>query len=185
LLFCRFRPARPAFATARRQPRLIYYGRQRGRGGETEAATARIFPALDFLAALCTHVPDSGQQLVRYYGAFSNARRVSAEAPASAFAHPADPQPRRQVDSDSGEEFARARRRSWARLIKKLYEADPLVCPRCSGPLTIISLIGDSPVIEKILRHLKLWDRPERPRPRHAGRSIEYDEEIANLDEAG
>jgi hypothetical protein len=22
---------------------------------------------LDFLAALCTHVPDSGQQLVRYY----------------------------------------------------------------------------------------------------------------------
>jgi hypothetical protein len=70
-------------------------------------------------------------------------------------------------------------------LIKKVYEADPLVCPRCSGPLTIISLIGDSPVIEKILRHLKLWDRPERPPPQPARRSIEYDEEIADLDEAG
>jgi hypothetical protein len=115
----------------------------------------------------------------------SNARRVSAAAPASASAHPADPQPRRQDDSDSGEVFARARRRSWAPLIKKVYEADPLVCPRCSGPLTIISLIGDSPVIEKILRHLKLWDRPERPPPRPARRSIEYDEEIADLDEAG
>ncbi|MBZ5500568.1 MAG: hypothetical protein LAP85_29610, partial [Acidobacteriia bacterium] len=96
----------------------------------------------------------------------SNARRVSAEAPASASAHPADPQPRRADDSDSGEEFARGRRRSWARLIKKVYEADPLVCPRCCGPLKIISLIGDGLVIEKILRHLKLWDRPERPPPR-------------------
>jgi hypothetical protein len=38
---------------------------------------------------------------------------------------------------------------------------------------------------QKILRHLKLWDRPERPPPRPAGRSIEYDEEIANFDEAG
>jgi hypothetical protein len=70
-------------------------------------------------------------------------------------------------------------------LKKKVYEADPMVCPRCSGPLKIISLIGDSPVIEKILRHLKLWDRPERPPPRPGRRSIEYDEEIADFDEAG
>ncbi len=164
---------------------VIYYGRQCGRCGDAEASPARIFPALDFLAALCTLVPDSRQQLVRYYGTFSNARRVSAEAPPPASAHPADPQARRQDDSDSGEEFARGRRRSWARLIKKVYEADQLVCPRCSGALKIISLIGDGPVIEKILRHLKLWDRPERPPPRPAGRSISYDEEIAGLDAAG
>jgi hypothetical protein len=48
-----------------------------------------------------------------------------------------------------------------------------LVCSRWRGPLTIISLIGDGPVIEKILRHLKLWDRPERPPPRPAMRSIQ------------
>ena len=71
-----------------------------------------------------------------------------------------------------------------ARLIKRVYEADPLVCPRCSGPLKIISLIGDGPVIEKILRHLKLWDRPERPPPRPAVRSIQYDEPIVELDDA-
>ena len=88
-------------------------------------------------------------------------------------------------DSDSGEEFARGRRRSWARLIKRVYEADPLVCPRCFGPLKIISLIGDAPVIEKILRHLKLWDRPEHPRPPPAAQWVHYDEEIVDPDDAG
>jgi hypothetical protein len=133
---------------------VIYYGRQRGPCGD--ALPARIFPALDFLAALCTHVPDSGQQLIRYYGAWSNARQVSARAAASAPSPAAEAPGRHRDDYDSAEEFARARRRSWARLIKKVYQADPLVCPRCSGPLKIISLIGDAPVIEKILRHLKL-----------------------------
>jgi hypothetical protein len=163
---------------------VIYYGRQRGQCGDAEPSPARIFPALDFLAALCAHVPDQGQRLVRYYGAFSNACRLLAQTPASPSAQPANLQLRRLDDSDSGEEFARGRRRSWARLIKKVYEADPLVCPRCAGPLKIISLIGDGPVIEKILRHLKLWDRPERP-PRPAKRSIQYDEEFAGFDETG
>jgi hypothetical protein len=164
---------------------VICYGPQRSRCGDAQASPARIFPALDFLAGLCTHVPDAGQQLVRYYGAFSNARRTSPGAPASGLAPPDGVQAMNQQDSDGGEEFARGRRRSWARLIKKVYEADPLVCPRCSGPLTIISLIGDGPVIDKILRHLKLWDRPERPPPPPAARSIHYDEEIVDLDEAG
>jgi hypothetical protein len=80
-----------------------------------------------------------------------------------------------QDGSDSGAEFARKRRRSWARLIKKVYEADPLVCPRCSSPLKIISLIDDGPVIEKILRHLKLWDRPERPPPSPPPAAFHYE----------
>ena len=164
---------------------VIYYGRQRGRCGDREASPARIFPALDFLAALCTHVPDCRQQLVRYYGAFSNAHPVSARAPSSASAPLAGVEGSHQDNSDSRQEFARRRRRSWARLIKKVFEADPLVCPRCSGPLKIISLIGDGPVIEKILRHLKLWNRPERPPPPAPERSIQYDHEIAEFDEAG
>ena len=127
---------------------VIYYGRQRGCWGDAEPSPARISPALDFLAALCTHVPDSGHQLIRYYGAFANARRLCAGAPASPSASPQGAQAMPQDNSDSGEEFARGRRRSWARLIKRVYEADPLVCPRCSGPLKIISLIGDGAVIE-------------------------------------
>ncbi len=164
---------------------VICYGRQRGRGGDVNTSPARIFPALDFLAALCTHLPDRAQQLVRYYGAIANARRVCAGAPASSSASQEGAHEMPQHNSDSSEEFARERRRSWARLIKRVYEADPLVCPRCFGPLKIISLISDVPAIEKILRHLKLWNRPEHPRPPPAAQWVHYDEKIVDRDEAG
>jgi hypothetical protein len=85
---------------------VIYYGRQRGRC-DAEASPARIFSALDFLAGLCTHVPDSGQQLVRYHGAFSNAGRISPPASPA----PVGAQETHQDPADGAEEFARARRR--------------------------------------------------------------------------
>ncbi|MBI4572437.1 MAG: hypothetical protein HY713_04015 [candidate division NC10 bacterium] len=32
-------------------------------------------------------------------------------------------------------------RRSWTRLIRQVYEVDPLVCPRCGGTMKIIAVI--------------------------------------------
>jgi len=32
-------------------------------------------------------------------------------------------------------------RAAWARLIKQVYEAGPLVCPRCGGEMRFLSLI--------------------------------------------
>ena len=162
---------------------VAYYGRQRDRCGAAESSAARIFSALDFLAALCVHIPDPGQQLVRYCGAFSNVRRARARAVASAAVQPTDALPPKNQDPSCAAEFARGLRSSWARLIKKVCEADPLLCPRCSGPLKIISLIDKAAVIEKILRHLKLWDRPERPPPRAPDRSIQFDPDIPAFDE--
>jgi hypothetical protein len=60
-------------------------------------------------------------------------------------------------------------------LIKKVYKADPLICPRCSGRLKIVSLIDAPVVIERILRHLKLWDRPERAPPPPRTRTVHYE----------
>jgi hypothetical protein len=94
------------------------------------------------------------------------------------FGSSGSPPPPGNQDGGRADEFARQVRSSWARLIKKVYEADPLVCPRCSGPLKIISLIDDGPVIEKILCHLKLWDRQERPPPTAPDTSIRYDPDI-------
>jgi hypothetical protein len=41
---------------------VIYYGRRRESRGDAGSSPALIFPALDFLAALCTHIPDPGQR---------------------------------------------------------------------------------------------------------------------------
>jgi len=42
--------------------------------------------------------------------------------------------------------------RTWARLIQKIYEVDPLTCPKCQGQMRILALIEDEEVIEKNLR---------------------------------
>ena len=59
----------------------------------------------------------------------------------------------------------KAFRRNWARLIQKIYEVDPLVCPKCFGAMHIIAFIEDPDVMEKILKHLGLWDVKRKPRP--------------------
>jgi len=41
--------------------------------------------------------------------------------------------------------------------IKKIWEADPLHCPKCGGEMKIISFITDLKTIRKILEHLGLW----------------------------
>jgi len=33
-----------------------------------DGATTRNFPALEWLAAMCSHIPNRGEQMVRYYG---------------------------------------------------------------------------------------------------------------------
>ncbi len=71
-------------------------------------------------------------------------------------------------------------RKNWARLIQKIYEVDPLTCPKCQGRSKIPSLAGmrilafieDKQVIEKILKHMGLWDQKARPPPKANARSM-------------
>jgi hypothetical protein len=53
-----------------------------------------------------------------------------------------------------------------ARLIQKIYEVDPLTCPKCQGRMKIISFIEDEELIEKILKHLGLREVKVRPPPK-------------------
>jgi hypothetical protein len=53
-----------------------------------------------------------------------------------------------------------------ARLIQKIYEVDPLTCPKCQGRMKIISFIEDEELIEKILKHLGLREEKVRPPPK-------------------
>ena len=49
---------------------------------------------------------------------------------------------------------ARERRHAWARLLARVYEIDPLVCPRCGARLRVIAVIRNPVQIIKILNHL-------------------------------
>jgi hypothetical protein len=40
-------------------------------------------------------------------------------------------------------------------MITRVYEIDPLVCPRCRAEMRVIAFIIDHQVVDKILRHLE------------------------------
>jgi hypothetical protein len=44
-----------------------------------------------------------------------------------------------------------ARKRAWARLLAKVYEIDPMVCPKCGGEMKVIAVIQDPMEIRDIL----------------------------------
>jgi len=104
-----------------------------------------------------SHVPDRGQHCVRYYGAYANAFR--------------DRQRKREAEESiptvlEPELCSREVKRNWSRLIRKVYETAPLVCPRCRNRMRVIASIEDPKVIRRILEHLGLWLANVRPVPR-------------------
>jgi uncharacterized protein YbaR (Trm112 family) len=86
---------------------------------------------------------------VRYYGFYSNKSRGMRKKACLDDTIPAV-MPNEMSSKES--------RQNWARLIQKIYEVDPLVCPKCHGSMKIIAFIEEVDIIEKILRHLGLWD---------------------------
>jgi len=112
----------------------------------------QVFDPLDFLAEVTQHIPDGGEHWLRYYGRYSKktrGQRAQRQALASAGAGIPACSP-----------TAREARKGWAALVKQVYEADPLCCPRCWAELKIIAFIErhQTEVIEKILRHCGLWE---------------------------
>ena len=74
--------------------------------------------------------------MVRYYGYYSNASRGK----------------RKKLGMDDGEtpvvtccweedtDYRKKCRANWARLIKKIYEVDPLICPKCAGEMRVVAM---------------------------------------------
>jgi hypothetical protein len=127
----------------------------------------KIFDALEWLAAMCSHVPNKGEQMVRYYGYYSNVSRGKRKSTNQDDLTPSILEP-----EGSSSEY----RKNWARLIQKIYEVDPLTCPKCRGRMRILAFIEDEEVIKKILKHLGLWGQKARPPPKT--RALEPDVKI-------
>ncbi len=122
----------------------------------------QVFDALEFLAEVTQHIPDKGQHLIHYFGWYSNKERGMRQK--------REPLSQAEAGGENAEAdaFIKKRKMSWAALIRKVYEVDPLRCPECGGEMKIISFIDkcQADVVEKILRHCELWkDAASRPPP--------------------
>ena len=95
------------------------------------------------------------------------------------------------VIEEEESDFVRLRRSSWRRLIARVWREDPQLCPGCGEPMRVLSAI-ESPhhddVIERILRHLGLWDPPwtrqrraRAPPPAIDTSTTLFDEEFSQL----
>ena len=97
--------------------------------------------------------------MVRYYGYYSNVCRAQRKKANEDGWVPCILQP---------DEPSKGYRKNWARLIQKIYEVDPLTCPKCQGPMRVISFIEGPHGIKNILKYLGVWEVKPRPPPRMA-----------------
>ncbi len=110
----------------------------------------KVFNALDWLAKLVTHIPGRYEHTVRYYGYFSNKSRGM----------------RKKADVDDiltilpNDTSSNEARQNWARLIQKIYENNPLVCPKCQGQMKTISIIDDFEIIDQMFKTSKSFGYP-------------------------
>ena len=63
------------------------------------------------------------------------------------------------------EEEKRIPSKGWAAMIRKVYEVDPKLCPKCGGTLKVVAFITDYQAVDRIIDHLKLTFVAEKPPP--------------------
>ncbi|HAM41455.1 MAG TPA: hypothetical protein DCP69_08995 [Candidatus Omnitrophica bacterium] len=78
----------------------------------------------EWMDAMCSHISNRGEQMMRYYVYYSNVSRGKRQKEGSDEAIPCILEPQ-------GDE--KIFQRNWARLIQKIYELDPLICPKSIG----------------------------------------------------
>ncbi len=139
-----------------------------------DQTTAKDYSPLDLLAQITSFIPDKWEQTVRYLGHYSSRsrgkRRKIAEQQAAHDKH-TDNIPIIPEDTEQ----KRNKRKSWARLIRKVFEVDPLLCPKCGEAMKVIAVITDPTEARRISSHLGCQYRAPPPlQPRHSN-NIYYD----------
>jgi hypothetical protein len=130
----------------------VRYRRKKGHGAAAlqDRRGYEAFDPADFLARVLMHIPEPRRHLVRYYGAYSNVSRGRRRRSACDSGRVTPGAEREDATQDE-----RTLRRRWSQLIKRVYEVDPLICPRCGGEMRVVAFILDHQVVDQILRHLE------------------------------
>jgi len=130
----------------------------KGRGDDPGSAKPERIDSMEYVARVLAQIPPPRKHLVRYHGRYSNAARGKRRRDQVTL-----------VDSDTTQPQAAppaanaAVRKCWADLLRRVYEIDSLVCPRCAGTIWVVGFITHPETIKRILDRLR---RPSQPRPR-------------------
>lgn len=137
-----------------------------GSGPSNPASFAGSHP----LAEFTQHIPPKSVHLIRYYGHYSNKARGMRKNAVTEKEQPVNLSHR---DGTSMLEPTRCSQ-TWAMLIKRVYEADPMACPKCGSEMTVVSFIQppQKEVIDRILEHCGLRRSPEPRAPPNMDDSI-------------
>ena len=137
---------------------------------ETKDGEQRQYDPLEFLALLSSHIPKKYESLTRYYGHYSS--RVRGERKKREVA---------QTNNNSGQpissEAPGKASSSWAACVKKIYEVDPLECPRCKGQMRIIAFVQEPNAIKAMMKSLGLSESRAPPPLNFKSRSV-FDEQL-------
>ena len=146
---CRY-ISRPAIATERLsmtgQGQVRYALKRAYRDGTTHV----VLDPVDFVARLAALVPSPGVNLTRFHGVFAPHHGWRARIV-----------PGRRAGRQGSQECAagcRGTAMGWARRLQRVFGVDAQQCEECGGRVRIVSCIEDEQIIEKILRHLGLWE---------------------------
>ncbi|KAA3593402.1 MAG: transposase [Candidatus Scalindua sp. AMX11] len=128
----------------------------------------QIYTPEEFIAAITQHIPEKSFQMVRYYGWYSNKSRGVRKK--QGILKPGESPEQGPVNIEiidvSDYKPPRIPSKKWRECIKKIYEVDPLCCPKCGGEMKIISFINEFLIVKQILEHLGLWvQKPSRDPP--------------------
>jgi hypothetical protein len=139
----------------------VVYARKGGHDAREPGEEERV-DADEFVARVLVQIPDPRRHSVRYYGAYSNRARGQRRK--------AEGRLEGNGSGEAGEPVLSsperaALRRRWANLIRRVYEVDPLVCPRCGAEMRVIGFITEPSLLKRILDHIRKRDRVSRPPP--------------------
>lgn len=123
----------------------------------------KLFSATDFIADLTIHIPPKGKHLIRYYGLYASRTKGKARQDGRFEKYGIGLINNSDVNNQGivveNEANSKSSKQAWAKLIQKVYEVDPLKCPKCESSMKVIAIIQDKVEIVKIIACLEKKNR--------------------------
>lgn len=141
----------------------VYEKQNRGASSGKQAT----YSVLEFMALLAGHIPSPYETVTFYYGIYSSSYRGKENKEKEKTGE-------QEMQTEEIKGAAKASS-TWPRLIHKIFEDNPLTCPKCGKEMKIIAFITDYQEVKKILKHIGEETQRAPPLPKATVSNLEFD----------